>query len=127
MHSSVLTRAATALGHMSASGSRGLIHRHSRVVAVARPTDKISCFPPPLDCIRTVSAHADPLTVEPPLRCMGYASFVRYAATPMSFGAVNLVRSACAFGSLNWNSVPSRHIACMITVSLRATATQARL
>jgi hypothetical protein len=34
---------------------------------------------------------------------------------------------AGAFGSLNRNSLPSRHIACMITASLRATATQARL
>ena len=57
--SSVLTGAVSVPGHMSASGSRGLIHRQSSVVAVARPTDKISCFPPPLDCVRTVSAHVD--------------------------------------------------------------------
>src|ERR1700682_511665 len=50
---------------MSASGSRGIIHRQSSVVAVARPTGKISCFPPPLVCIRTVSACADSLTTDP--------------------------------------------------------------
>ncbi|SRR6266446_676588 len=73
MHSSVLAGAVAVPGHMSASGSRGLIHRHSGVVTVARPTDKISCFPPPLAWIRTVSAHADPLAAEPPLRCMACA------------------------------------------------------
>src|SRR5216684_6647119 len=59
MHSSVLTGAVSVPGHMSASGSRGIIHRQSSVVAVARATGKISCFPPPLVCIRTVSARAE--------------------------------------------------------------------
>jgi hypothetical protein len=36
MHSSVLTITVAVLGHMSASGSRGIIHRQSSVVAVAR-------------------------------------------------------------------------------------------
>src|ERR1700704_5905756 len=67
MHSSVLIGTVVPR-HMSASGSRGIIHRHSGVVTVARPTRKISCFPPPLVCIRTVSAHADPLIAEPPSR-----------------------------------------------------------
>ena len=65
MQSFVLTGAVVASGHMSISGSRGIIHMHSDVVAVARPIDKISCFPPPLVCIGTVSAHADPVTAEP--------------------------------------------------------------
>ena len=53
MQSFVLTGAVVASGHMSISGSRGIIHMHSDVIAVARATDKISCFPPPLVCIRT--------------------------------------------------------------------------
>ncbi len=70
MHSSVLTGAVSLPGHMSASGSRGIIHRQSGVVAVARPTGKISCFPPPLVCIRTVSARADLVTIDPSGVCI---------------------------------------------------------
>jgi hypothetical protein len=123
MHSCVLTGAVAVPGHMSASGSRGIIHRQSSVVTVARATDKISCFPPPLVCIRTVSAHADPLTIEPPSSRLRRVDRLHHAATPMSCAA----GVAVGFGSFMRNSEPSRHIACMITVSLRATATQARL
>ena len=126
MHSSVLIGTVVPR-HMSASGSRGIIHRHSSVVTVARPTRKISCFPPPLVCIRTVSAHADPLIAEPPSPRIRRAMSCCYAVTPMSFGMLVALRPACAFGSLNLNSLPSRHIASMITASLRATATQPRL
>lgn len=92
-----------------------------------RATGKISCFPPPLVCIRTVlrsrgfpyfdvsSAHDRRLDLD------------AYAGPASSFGA-RLVRCfSGAAGALNWNVEPSRHIACMITESLRATATQARL
>ena len=51
---------------------------------------------------------------------------LRYAATPMSFGAPVVLRPTNAIGSLKRNSLPSRHIACVTTASLRATATQAR-
>jgi hypothetical protein len=98
---------------------------------VARPTDKISCFPPHLDCIRTCLRSRGSLDCRARLYAAWRAApFVRYdcyAATPISFGVAVVLPLACAFGSLNRNSLPSRHIACMITASLRATATQARL
>jgi hypothetical protein len=86
MHSSVLTGIALLPGHMSASGSRGIINRQSSVVAVARPTDKISCFPPPLVCIRTVSAHADSSMIDPSWPRIPRVDRSRYAAMPMSLG-----------------------------------------
>jgi hypothetical protein len=46
MHSSVLTGTVSVPGHMSASGSRGIIHIHSSVVTVARPTRNLWPAPP---------------------------------------------------------------------------------
>ena len=122
----MLTGAVAVPGHMSASGSRSStdIRSWSRSPA---PQTRYRAFPPPLDCIRTVSAHADPLTAEAPLHCVACAVIVRHAATPISFGVAAVLLLVCACGCLNRNSLPSHHIACMITASLRATATEARL
>ena len=94
MHSSVLIGSVVPR-HMSASGSRGIIHIHSSVVTVARATGKISCFPPPLVCIRTVSAHADPMIAKPSSPCIRRAIGRCYAAVPISFGMPVALPSAC--------------------------------
>src|SRR5215813_1813716 len=107
MHSSVLTSTVSVLGHMSASGSRGITHRHSSVVAVARSTGKISCFPPPLVCIRTVSAHADSLMIDPSwprIRRVDFLALRRHTHNPRTalYGALTkfLRRLEAEFGAV---------------------------
>jgi hypothetical protein len=48
------------------------------------------------------------------------------AATAMRLGNTLTIPSTTFAPALKRNSDPSRHIACMMTASLRATATQAR-
>jgi hypothetical protein len=127
MHSSVLTGTVSVPGQMSASGSRGIIHIQSGVVAVARPTGKISCFPPPLVCIKTVPLARISFIAEPSSALSTRSGRAGQAAAEMRFGNVFVAASAASGAALNRNSVPSCHIACIITASRRATATQALL
>lgn len=99
MHSSVLTGRAAEPGHVSASGSRGIIHRQSGVVAVARPTGKLTRSAPSLVCIRTVAARANPLTASPSSHAFGASITCCYAATAISFRAHFAVRSVGTFAA----------------------------
>jgi hypothetical protein len=63
MHSSVLAGALAAWVRMSASQSRGIIHIHSRVVAIASHRQD-NVLPVALGLHQNLSAAADPLTTE---------------------------------------------------------------
>jgi hypothetical protein len=67
-------------------GIAGQMNRRSDVVAVVSPTGMISCVPPRLVCIRTVSAQANSLSIDPAWPRIPRVDRSRYTATPMSFG-----------------------------------------